>query len=71
MPDQFGRFHQTALGVMPGSLYQGPVLHEHRHHFGIDFAKNAPRHLPLPFIDLAAVFPQTKQQFNLTARLLQ
>ena len=35
LPDQFGGFDQAAVGVLPGSHHQEPMLNEHGDHFGI------------------------------------
>src|SRR5947209_18475879 len=59
---------QRAVRVVPTGEQEQPMLHQHAQQFGIQFTHDAFRLLRLPLIDLAQVFPDLPQQFNLPDR---
>ena len=59
LPQAFGGFGQTAVGILPGCHHQEPLLQDGGDHLGIKLTENAPAGVASwsPFIDQASLFP--------------
>lgn len=64
----FGGFDQGAMGFMPTTDDQNPMLDEQANQLGVDFTENAPRVFAAPRIQETVLFPEFEEQFNLPAQ---
>ncbi len=64
-------FEQAAMGSLPTAQQQFPMRDDQPQQFGRDLRQDALRLVTAPGIELAVLFPQLPQQFNLPTAVQQ
>src|SRR6266566_6100935 len=60
-------FDQTAVRITPPASNGKPMLHDHRHEFGVDLTEETHAFLAAPAIHLAILVPPLPDQLDLPA----